>query len=230
MPAFVDGVLEDCNSCEKIKILGFSQGTTITLGFLAKFPQYHSKIDKVVMLAATGRPKTLPAINYISKQDCNLIKSIFGHRALLEEVITLLYAILPSSLYSQMLKSSMSRLFKWNFQCLSKQHHIYSHLYCSTSVSLVLHWFHIINSGEFVQNRSKIVYELNNVPGNKLSLFFGEQDSLEDKEYLLGQIEGIQEYHRVIPDYEHLDFLWSPQNPEKLYPHVLDAFSSDVQK
>ena len=225
MPAFVDGVLLNYKCGQKLKILGFSQGTTITLGFLSKYPQFHSRIDTAVMLAATGRPKTLPNINFISNLEPELIKSIFGHKALLEEIITFLNAFLPPSIYSRMLKTSMKTLFNWKFTCLSSQNHIYSHLYCSTSVSLVQHWFHIINQNEFVHNKSAVRYKLQNIPSDKIRLFFGQQDTLEDKEYLLGQIDGANKFHVIIPEYEHLDFLWSPQNPERLYPQVLQVLN-----
>ena len=168
MPAFIDAILAEHQHGTKLSILGFSQGTTITLGFLSTFPDYHNKLDHLIMLAATGKPKTLSTLNFFSNMESTTFCGLFGKHALLEEVVTTLHAIAPLSLYSQILKSFMSVLFQWKFQRLSKQNHIYSHLYCTTSVELILHWFHIIKSAAFVHHKNQVSYDLSRVPRKKM--------------------------------------------------------------
>lgn len=180
------------------------------------------------MLAATGRPRSLRTIEYISNVDFDLLRQIFGQRALLEEVVVFLHALLPSKLYSAMLKYSMRSLFDWKFKSLSTSHLVYSHLYCSTSVCLILHWFYIIRNRGFFQNGTRTKYPLDCIPKDKIFLFFGQQDTLEDKEYLLKQIN-LDNCHFVVPNYEHLDFLWSPNNPALLYPRVLNVLRCECK-
>lgn len=226
IPAIIDAVLNYYPSNTTLSIVAFSQGTTLTMGFLSQFPTYHKKIDKLIMLAATGRPRNHKTINRISKLNFDFIKGIFGNGALLEEIIVVIRAILPSSWYSSLLKYSMSSLFDWKFESLSQNQTIYSHLYCSTSVSLILHWFHIIRNEGFFRNGTTVPYALNKIPKEKVFFFFGQRDTLEDKGYLIEQIDIPTNQYFTIPNYEHLDFLWSPHNSSLLYPIVLNALSS----
>jgi len=106
-----------------------------------------------------------------------------------------------------------------------------------TSTKNIAHWAQGVRSGAFCKydygyqgnmrqygQPTPPEYKLQNFPKNlPVALFTGSNDVLADPQdaaLLLSQLPGTAYVHNE-PSYAHMDFLWSPDAKEKIYPLIL---------
>lgn len=98
---------------------------------------------------------------------------------------------------------------------------------------MIVHWFQIIKSGRFqMYDDAMALLSPNHIPPSMpitqisvpIAAFVGGRDTLCDAEYMLERCRSVVEVFEI-PDYEHLDFLWSEDVNEQIIPRLLDLLS-----
>ncbi|XP_053168001.1 lipase member M-like isoform X2 [Hemicordylus capensis] len=104
----------------------------------------------------------------------------------------------------------------------------------SSSVKTPIHWNQVFKSKEFKQfdygSNNKIMYNMTTPPFYKIedmtvptAVWNGGKDlmtSKKDIELLLPRIPNLV-FYKYIPDWQHVDFLWGLDAPERLFPDML---------
>ena len=135
--------------------------------------------------------------------------------------------VVPSSVFSWIIEGSLQGLFGWDlkkFGPMNRRELLYRHLFEDASMTNIVHWFQIIESGEFSMFDSESHNFLPSVPttfspktvpkyptkhiSTKIHLFYGERDTISDVKYLVSHLPE-HTCMTMIKEYEHMDFLWA---------------------
>ena len=107
---------------------------------------------------------------------------------------------------------------------------LYRHLYSTTSVKAVVHWFQIIGSREFQfysdgqdDFSKQPKYPIERINTNIYAVL-GTKDTIADKEYLLSKLKNCKLLE--LTDYEHLDVIWGSDVRKEVFPFIHDALKS----
>ena len=134
---------------------------------------------------------------------------------------------IPASYYSWIIEGSLKGLFGWEldkFGPANRRQLLYRNLFEDASITNIVHWFQIIESGEFTMfdsnshsffpelptnftQKTILKYPLKHITTN-LYLFCGTKDTISDMEYLRSHLPETTRM-TMIEDYEHMDFLWA---------------------
>ncbi|KAL2801164.1 Alpha/Beta hydrolase protein [Aspergillus keveii] len=239
IPDSINYILE--LTCQpSLSYIGFSQGTAQAFATLSIHPQLNRKIDVFVALAPAMAPARIsnPVVDSLMKASPNFIFLLFGRRSILSST-TMWQTILYPPIFMRIIDTSLSFLFNWKCKNISRSQKLagYLHLFSFTSTKSVVHWFQIIRNRNFQFYDDEIYAPFSIVASERfykpvkyptrniktpIVLLYGGSDSLVDIDVMQKELpRGTTA--KIIPKYEHLDFLWASDVPELVFGHVFEA-------
>lgn len=240
VPNSIEYILEFTQH-EKITYIGFSQGSTQGLAALSTNTKLNHQIDKIITISPATTPKGLHnwLISSLFRLSPNLIFLLFGKKILLTSA-TFWQSIIYPPLFIKVIDISNELLFNWkSFNIDYKQKFSsYYHLYSTTSVKSVCHWFQIIKSSKFQMFNHKFnsVYNLNfqslefptktniSVP---ILIIYGTIDSLVDIDVMKRQLPENNLKIIGVEDHEHLDLLWGKDVDILVFKNLIRFLNDD---
>ncbi|KAL8187097.1 UNVERIFIED_CONTAM: hypothetical protein K2H54_033035 [Gekko kuhli] len=247
LPASVNFILNKTGQ-EDIYYVGHSQGTT--MGFIAfsTVPQLAKKIKMFFALApvATVKFSSSPMVK-LGKFPDLLFKEVFGTKQFLPQN-SIIKWIATHICIHVLLDDLCGNLFflisGFNERNLNMTRvDVYSaHCPAGTSVQNVLHWTQMTKSGQFrafdwgSKARNMAHYNQSTPPYYKTremrvptALWSGGHDWLADPldiALLLPEIPNLV-YHKNIPEWEHLDFIWGLDAPQRMYKEIIELMQKN---
>ncbi|OBS76146.1 hypothetical protein A6R68_17397 [Neotoma lepida] len=241
LPASINYILNKTGQ-EQVFYLGHSQGTTI--GFIA-FSQKPELAKKIKMFFAMAPVVSLnfalsPLVK-IGRLPDLVIEDLLGHKQFLPQSAVLKWLsthVCTHVIMKELCTNVFFLLCGFNEKNLNMSRvDVYTtHCPAGTSVQNVLHWCQVIKHHKFQAfdwgssdknyfhyNQSyPPLYDLKDMPV-PTALWSGDQDWLADTSdinILLTQIPNLV-YHKHIPEWEHLDFLWGLDAPWRMYNEIV---------
>lgn len=218
--------------CEKITYIGFSQGTAQIFAALSINQTLHEKIDQIIAISPATTPQGLHSkfLDTFLKSSPNLMYLIFSRRILMPSV-NFWRRIMYPPLFSTMIDMSNYLLFEWKSENITKFQKLssYAHLYLTTSVKTVVHWFQIMSSKNFQMYHESasrfspsapVYYPLHTVKV-PIHLIYGSTDSLVDIDVMMNQLPAKYTTAHAVPRHEHLDNLWGYDVDKRVFEFVL---------
>lgn len=223
-----------------LSYIGFSQGTAQAFATLSIHPMLNQKVDVFIALAPAMSPSGLHngIVDFLMKASPDVVFLAFGRRSILSST-TMWQAILYPPIFVRIIDISLSILFNWTGENISHHQKLaaYPHLYSFTSTKSVVHWFQIIRNKSFQMYDDEarapfsigasdryykpVKYPTKNIK-TPIVLVYGGSDSLVDIDAMLRELpRGTKA--KVIPKYEHLDFLWARDVDKEVFHHVFEA-------
>ncbi|KAI9305964.1 Alpha/Beta hydrolase protein [Cunninghamella echinulata] len=239
LPDTVDYILQTTGQ-KDLTYIGFSQGTAQGFSSLSINKKLNEQINLFIALAPATTPEGLnhPLIDAFVKAAPAVVYLIFGRRVPLG-LAMFWQRIVSPPIFVRIIDSCVRFLFGWQGRNMTPEQKLvsYQHLYSSTSVKSLVHWFQIIRTGQFQMfdempsrlpfKRSSVVTD--HVPPKfptkqittPIALFYGKSDSLVSIEELSADLPQPLAYVKSIKKWEHLDFLWAKQIDSIVFPDIL---------
>jgi len=241
IPTMINYVLQTSGSTA-LSYIGFSNGTAQGFAALSSNPDIAKKVNIFIAMAPCTRVKGLSnrMVRSLTTSRPGLVFLLFGRRALLPE--TLFWRkMLTTPVYIYVVDRCMNFLFGWNLHNIKPEEKpvLYSHIYSFSSVKTLVHWFQItrvqrfqmfdsnLNADNFEQGsyRTYLIPNYNLAAINcPIALFYGGRDTIPDVSFLLTQLPKSTFQHKE-EDYEHIDFMWSKNAHERVFPKVINLIS-----
>ncbi|XP_030058929.1 lysosomal acid lipase/cholesteryl ester hydrolase isoform X2 [Microcaecilia unicolor] len=242
LPAVIDFIIQKTGE-KKIYYVGHSQGTTLGLLAFSSLPQLAMKIRMLFLLApvTTLKFSKSPLIK-LGRIPEPVIMTLFGKKEFLPQSFWLKWLathFCDHVILDELCLNVFFIISGFNEKNLNASRvNVYSaHNPAGTSVLNMVHWSQLLKSGEFkaldwgTEEKNMAHYNQSTPPRYKIedmevptSIWTGGHDILADPidaAMLLTQISNLV-YHKVIPEWEHLDFLWGLDAPERLYKEMVD--------
>ncbi|XP_053547644.1 putative lysosomal acid lipase/cholesteryl ester hydrolase [Bombina bombina] len=241
LPAVINFILNKTGQ-EKIFYVGHSQGTTI--GFIA-FSSMPALADKIKMFfglapVTTIEFSTSPLVKLAIFPEC-FLKTIFGNKAFFpqtEQITWLATNICNHKLFNHLCGNTFFLLCGFNEKNLnmSRADVYLSHCPSGTSMQNMLHWVQLKKSGELkafdwgydgnIIHYKQPTPPLYHVRDMKIpaALWTGGNDWLADPKdvgLLLTQVTNLV-YHKKVPEWDHLDFIWGLDAPYRMYNEIIE--------
>ncbi|KAL2302980.1 hypothetical protein Nmel_010436 [Mimus melanotis] len=251
IPASVDFILKKTGQ-EQVFYVGHSQGTTMAFVAFSTLPQLAKKIKMFFALApvATVKFATSPLVKFGLFPDM-LLKDMFGKKQFLPQN-SLLKWLATHVCTHRILDDLCGNLFfllcGFNERNLNMSRvDVYStHCPAGTSVQNMIHWSQAVRTGELkaydwgskaanMAHYNQLCFHFHfpqsTPPFYKIkemtvptAVWTGGQDWLADPKdvaMLLTQITNLV-YHKNIPEWEHLDFIWGLDAPYRMYNEIIN--------
>ena len=238
IPDSINYILQDTGSSSLIYI-GFSQGTAQAFASVAVNPDLNSKIERIIAISPATTPKGLHSkfLDIFLKSSPKMLFLLFSRRVLMPSVLFWQKVMYPP-FFDTSIDISNWMLFKWRLLNIDRLQKIcsYAHLYSSTSVKTVVHWFQIMLSGNFHMYHSDmsglsvwlpVQYPLKNI-SIPIHLIYGTVDSLVDIDVMESQLPKKFTSSHAVLDHEHLDNIWGRDVRSVVFPLVLAALEPET--
>uniref|UniRef100_A0A673TXU6 Lipase n=1 Tax=Suricata suricatta TaxID=37032 RepID=A0A673TXU6_SURSU len=247
LPATIDFILKKTGQ-DQLRYVGHSQGTTIGFIAFSTNPKLAKKIKTFYALAPVATVKyTKTLLNKLMLLPSFLFKLVFGNKIFYPHHFfdQFLATEVCSRQTVDLLCSNALFIicgFDTNNLNMSRLGVYLSHNPAGTSVQNVLHWSQAVKSGKFqafdwgspVQNMIHFnqptppYYNLTDmyVP---IAVWNGGHDLLadpQDVDLLLPKLPNLI-YHKKIPPYNHLDFIWAMDAPQVIYNEIVSMMGED---
>lgn len=229
IPNSIDYILETSGK-SKLTYIGFSQGSAQAFASVSINPKLNDKIDKLIAISPATTPHGLYSnfLDILLKSSPNVIFLLLSRKVLMPSVLFWKRIMYPP-LYDSVIDYANYLLFNWKSTNISKMQKIssYAHLYSTTSVKTIVHWFQIIGHKNFqmfhdlnpISSLNPMSYPLKNIK-IPIHLIYGTIDSLVDIDVMKSQLPEEYTITQPIPDHEHLDNIWG-NDVEVIFSYVL---------
>ncbi|XP_067858635.1 gastric triacylglycerol lipase [Heptranchias perlo] len=242
LPAVIDFILQKTKQ-QQLYYVGHSQGTTIAFIAFSTMPELAKKIKVFFGLApvATIKYSESPLVK-IGQLPEFLIKDLFGNQEFLPQSVELKWLathICNRFLIEELCGNIFFIISGFNEKNLNMSRiPVYTtHCPAGTSVQNMLHWSQAVKKGNFQafdwgsHQKNKAHYNQTKPPLYNIksmavptALWTGGNDWLADPTdviMLLNQVPNLI-YHKEFPDWEHLDFIWGLDAPQRMYNEIID--------
>lgn len=238
IPDTIDYIL-NWTKKQKIIYIGFSQGTAQAFALISITPQLNEKIEQFIAISPATTPNGLTSrfLDILLKTSPNILYLLFSRKILMPSVQFWKTIVYPT-LFDVMIDWSNWLLFNWKSTNITRFQKIasYAHLYSTTSVKVVVHWFQIMKSGNFqmYHESNSLISGLNPTSYNlklikvPIHLIYGTTDSLVDIDIMRSQLPRKTTTIQPVPYHEHLDNLWGDDVYEAVFKHVLEYLGEDL--
>lgn len=238
IPDSINFILEETRS-DTLTYIGFSQGTAQAFASVSVNADLNKKIDRIVAISPATTPHGLYSkfLDSLLKSSPNMLFLIFSRKVLLPSVVFWERIMYPP-FFDTSIDVSNYMLFNWRSANIDKAQKVssYAHLYSTTSVKCVVHWFQIMASKNFqmyhdyntgLSNLNPVSYPLQNIKV-PVHLIYGDCDSLVDINVMESQLPKNMTHTHRVPGHEHLDNLWGRDVTSVVFPQVLKALGHDT--
>uniref|UniRef100_A0A8B9PFW6 Partial AB-hydrolase lipase domain-containing protein n=1 Tax=Apteryx owenii TaxID=8824 RepID=A0A8B9PFW6_APTOW len=234
LPAMIN-FIEQKTGQKRLYYIGHSQGTTIAFVAFSTMPELAQKIKVYIALAPVA------SVNFVRSPLKKDISAMFGTKEFLPHTSLFELFLTKFCPYSKTCRNIMFMLFGFNWKKvnMSRADVYAAHAPAGTSVQNVIHWIQVnfISYGTLKAFDGGSVYNnlrygqmappLYNVRNMKVptAIWYGGDDCLADPRdvaLLLPQIANLV-YHKLIPEWNHLDFLLSLNATDVLYKDIVDV-------
>uniref|UniRef100_A0A098LWR3 Lipase n=1 Tax=Python regius TaxID=51751 RepID=A0A098LWR3_PYTRG len=241
LPASINFILNKTGQ-EQLFYVGHSQGTTIAFAGFSALPQLAKKIKMFFGLAAVATVKfssgPLAKLGLLPEL---LAKKMFGTKQFLPQNSIMRWLathVCDHALLDDICGNLFFLVSGFNEKNLNMTRvDVYSaHCPAGTSVQNMIHWSQAVKSGELKafdwgsRKENMAHYNQPTPPFYKVkemlvptAIWTGGHDWLADPKdvaLLLTQIPNLI-YHKHIPDWEHLDFLWGLDAPQRMFKEII---------
>ncbi|CAK6436302.1 unnamed protein product [Pipistrellus nathusii] len=247
LPATIDLILKKTGQ-ENLHYVGHSQGTTIGFIAFSTNPNLAKKIKAFYALAPVATVKYIKSpLKELTLIPTFLFKVIFGDKVFFPHHYFdnfLANELCTRELLDDICSNALFIICGFDYKNLNMSRlDVYlSHNPAGTSVQNMLHWTQAVKSGKFqafnwgssVQNMMHFdqptppFYNVTdmNVP---IAVWNGGKDWLadpQDVDLLLPKLPNLI-YHKEIPFYNHLDFIWAMDAPQEVYNEIVNLMGKD---
>ncbi|KAM6266182.1 LOW QUALITY PROTEIN: lipase member M-like [Porphyrio hochstetteri] len=242
LPAAINFILQKTGQ-ENLYYIGYSQGTTIAFIAFSIMPELAQKIKLFFALATVTTIKSArsPATKLLHLPE-KMLRGLLGKREFLpqsEHLRQLIVPVCSHQAFAGLCRSVFFSLGGCNLKNIDKNRiGVYiAQNPAGTSVQNIVHWSQEAHSGKFQAydwGSSKKSMEKYQQPTPPLynveemtvptAVWTGGQDLLaspKDVAVLLSQVKRVI-YHKMIPGWAHLDFIWGLDAPLHMYNEIID--------
>lgn len=236
IPNSINYILEVTGK-EKLVYIGFSQGTAQAFASVSVNLELNKKVERIIAISPATTPHGLYSkfLDILLKSTPHMLYLLFSRKVLMPSVMFWERVMYPP-FFDSSIDVSNYMLFNWKSLNIDKMQKVcsYAHLYSTTSVKTVVHWFQIISSKNFqmyhddtsgMSSLNPISYPLKNI-SIPIDLIYGDIDSLVDIDLMESQLPKENTNSHAVAGHEHLDNLWGRDVQTEVFPLVLAALES----
>ena len=220
----------------KVIIIGFSQGCSQIFCSLSLFPNFNNNIVLFISLAPAVQALNDNYAAQFAESNPFFINLILGNLSFFPG-IQIWRRLLHPKLFYYFMKLNMLITFNWKFSLISSNRLIklaqHAHSYCS--VKNIIHWLQIINYKKLCMFKSKSTFFSSFTPRKKLpydlsivtcpvAVFAGEKDGLINPYAVKDNIKSCF-FTKIIPEYQHMELLWSDDVDIFIIPDLKELVS-----
>jgi len=248
LPANVDHVLKSTNS-SKIIYIGHSQGTTQAFIELGRNPSLNKKLSKFIALAPVAQVKNAAGTIKMMKYIISALKGMYalvGDRELLSHswIMKFTAKYMCALSWTGPLCANMMFMINGfdqkNFNQTRMPVYL-AHMPAGSSLKDIMHWSQFLETGEFKYYdygwKNYVRYGQAHAPHYTpeqitvpVAIFGGQKDWIAtpaDVSVLHKKLHNV--FHdEIIPEYNHLDFVWAKNADTAFFPKLLEVLAKDV--
>lgn len=239
IPNSIEYILNETGA-KNLTYIGFSQGTAQAFAAVSINPSLNKKVEQIIAISPATTPHGLYSrfLDILLKSSPNIVYLLFSRRTLMPSVFFWQQIMYPP-FFDTMIDISNYILFNWKAENITKLQKLcsYAHLYSTTSVKTVVHWFQIIGSKKFqmyhanissIGGSSSITYPLKSIQ-IPIHLIYGTTDSLVDIDVMRDQLPRENTTAQPVEKHEHLDNIWGNDVKSEVFSHVLSYLDESVR-